>query len=71
MHQQDYGLADDGVGRRFAYVLSEPAWYSSSLVPVLGTEPGPGRADERRFYTVANLFAAAEAGPGGRSQTPP
>jgi gamma-glutamylcyclotransferase (GGCT)/AIG2-like uncharacterized protein YtfP len=33
--------------------------YRRILVPVF--HPGPG--DERRLYTVANLYAAAEAGP--------
>ncbi len=33
MHQQDYGLADDGVGRRFAYALSEKAAASLDRVP--------------------------------------
>jgi hypothetical protein len=34
------------------------------LVPVFGTELDPGQADERRLYTVANLYAATEASPG-------
>jgi hypothetical protein len=34
------------------------------LVPVFGTELGGGQAGERRLYTVANLYAAAEASPG-------
>ena len=33
MHQQYYGLADDGVGRRFAYALSEGVTASSDRVP--------------------------------------
>jgi hypothetical protein len=33
------------------------------LVPVFGTEPGPGQAGERRMYTVANLYAVTEASP--------
>jgi gamma-glutamylcyclotransferase (GGCT)/AIG2-like uncharacterized protein YtfP len=37
--------------------------YQRILVPVFGTEPGPGQAGERRLYTVANLYAAAEASP--------
>ena len=37
--------------------------YQRVLVPVFGTEPGPGRAGERRLYTVANLYAAAEDSP--------
>lgn len=35
--------------------------YVRVLIPVFG----PGRADERRLRTVANLYAAAEAGPDG------
>ena len=35
--------------------------YERILVPVLSTEPGSGQAGERRLYTVANLYAAAEA----------
>ncbi len=38
--------------------------YQRILVPVFGTEPGPGQAGERRPYAVANLYAASEAGPG-------
>jgi gamma-glutamylcyclotransferase (GGCT)/AIG2-like uncharacterized protein YtfP len=38
----------------------EGAEYRRILVPVFG----PGPADERRLYTVANLYAAAEAHPG-------
>ena len=38
----------------------EGAEYRRILVPVFS----PGRADERRLYTVANLYAAAAAGPG-------
>jgi gamma-glutamylcyclotransferase (GGCT)/AIG2-like uncharacterized protein YtfP len=37
--------------------------YQRILVPVFGTEPGPGQAGERRLYTVANLYAATEASP--------
>jgi hypothetical protein len=34
------------------------------LVPIFSTELGLGKADERRLYTVANLYAAAaEASP--------
>src|SRR5215211_238211 len=45
--------------------------YERILVPVFGTEPGPGQADERRPYKVANLYAAAEAGPGRQPQATP
>src|SRR3712207_3837255 len=38
--------------------------YQRILVPVFSTQPDPGRADERRLYTVANLYAANEANPG-------
>ena len=37
--------------------------YRRILVPVFSTELGPGQAGERRLYTVANLYAAAEASP--------
>jgi gamma-glutamylcyclotransferase (GGCT)/AIG2-like uncharacterized protein YtfP len=37
--------------------------YERILVPVLSTQPGSGQAGERRLYTVANLYAAAEASP--------
>ena len=37
--------------------------YWRILVPVFGAGPGPERTDGRRLYTVANLYAAAEAGP--------
>src|ERR671911_1425157 len=37
--------------------------YQRILVPVFSTEPGPGQAGERRLHTVANLYAATEAGP--------
>jgi len=37
--------------------------YQRILVPVFGTEVSPGQANERRLYTVANLYAATEAGP--------
>ena len=40
--------------------------YERILVPVFGTEPGPGQAGERRLYKLANLYAAAEAGPVGQ-----
>jgi hypothetical protein len=43
--------------------------YERILVPVFGTGPGRGQAGERRLYKVANLYAAAEAGPGGQPQT--
>jgi gamma-glutamylcyclotransferase (GGCT)/AIG2-like uncharacterized protein YtfP len=36
--------------------------YERILVPVLSTQPGFGQAGER-LYTVANLYAAAEASP--------
>ena len=45
--------------------------YRRILVPVFGTEPGLEQAGERRPYTVANLYAAAEAGPGGQPQASP
>jgi hypothetical protein len=41
------------------------------LVLVFGAEPGPEQAGERRPYKVANLYAAAEAGPGGQPQASP
>jgi gamma-glutamylcyclotransferase (GGCT)/AIG2-like uncharacterized protein YtfP len=37
--------------------------YRRILVPVFGAEPSPEQAGERRLYTVANLYAATEAGP--------
>ncbi len=37
--------------------------YERILVPVFCPEPGSGQAGERQPYTVANLYAAAEAGP--------
>jgi hypothetical protein len=40
--------------------------YERILVPIFSTELGPGQAGERRLYTVANLYAAAEAGPDGQ-----
>ena len=40
----------------------EGAEYRRILVPVFT----PGGAEERRLYTVANLYAATEAGPGER-----
>jgi len=38
--------------------------YRRILVPVVGTEMGPGQAGERRLHTVANLYAPIEADPG-------
>ncbi len=38
--------------------------YRRILVPVFGTEMGPGQAGERRLHTVANLYAPIEADPG-------
>jgi hypothetical protein len=38
--------------------------YERILVPVFGTELGPGQAGERRLHTVANLYSPTEAGPG-------
>ena len=35
--------------------------YQRILVPIFSTEIGPGQADERRLYTVANLYAATES----------
>jgi gamma-glutamylcyclotransferase (GGCT)/AIG2-like uncharacterized protein YtfP len=35
--------------------------YERILVPVFGTELGPGQAAERRLHTVANLYAPTEA----------
>ena len=35
--------------------------YERILVPVFGTEFGPGQAAERRLHTVANLYAPTEA----------
>jgi gamma-glutamylcyclotransferase (GGCT)/AIG2-like uncharacterized protein YtfP len=37
--------------------------YQRILVPVFRAELGPDQADERRLYTVANLYAATEASP--------
>jgi len=45
--------------------------YERILVVVFGTEPGPEQAGERRPYKVANLYAAAEAGPGPQPQASP
>src|SRR5215212_4227942 len=42
----------------------EGAEYRRILVPVVGTEMGPGQAGERRLHTVANLYAPIEADPG-------
>ena len=39
--------------------------YQRVLVPVFSTEFGPDQAGDRRLYTVANLYAATEASPGG------
>jgi len=39
--------------------------YQRILVPVFNTELGSGQAGERRLYTVANLYEAIEASPGG------
>jgi gamma-glutamylcyclotransferase (GGCT)/AIG2-like uncharacterized protein YtfP len=38
--------------------------YQRVLVPVFSTELGPGQADERRLYKVANLYAVTEASSG-------
>ena len=38
--------------------------YERILVPVFGTELGPGQASERRLHTVTNLYSPTEAGPG-------
>jgi gamma-glutamylcyclotransferase (GGCT)/AIG2-like uncharacterized protein YtfP len=38
--------------------------YQRILVPVFSTELSTRQADERRLYTVANLYAATEASPG-------
>jgi gamma-glutamylcyclotransferase (GGCT)/AIG2-like uncharacterized protein YtfP len=35
--------------------------YERILVPIFGTELNPEQADERRLYTVANLYAATES----------
>src|SRR5215213_4539277 len=35
--------------------------YQRILVPIFGTELNPEQADERRLYTVANLYAATES----------
>ena len=45
--------------------------YRRILVPVFAAEPGPGQTGERRPYKVANLYAAAEAGPDGQPQASP
>lgn len=37
--------------------------YQRILTPIFSPEFSPERAGERRLYTVANLYAAAEAGP--------
>lgn len=42
--------------------------YQRILVPVFDKKPGPGQADERRPYKVANLYSPLEASPGGRPQ---
>src|ERR687897_236453 len=41
--------------------------YQRILVPVFSTELGPVQVDERRLYTVANLYAATESGPNAAS----
>jgi gamma-glutamylcyclotransferase (GGCT)/AIG2-like uncharacterized protein YtfP len=41
--------------------------YQRILVPIFNTELGPGRVDERRLYTVANLYAATVSGPDAAS----
>jgi gamma-glutamylcyclotransferase (GGCT)/AIG2-like uncharacterized protein YtfP len=41
--------------------------YQRILVPIFSTELGPGQVDERRLYTVANLYAATESGPDAAS----
>jgi gamma-glutamylcyclotransferase (GGCT)/AIG2-like uncharacterized protein YtfP len=38
--------------------------YERILVPVFSTVLGGGQAGERRLYTVANLYAPTESGPG-------
>ena len=45
--------------------------YERILVPVFAAEPGPGQTGERWPYKVANLYAAAEAGPGSQPQASP
>jgi len=35
--------------------------YERILVPVFGTELGPGQAGEQRLYTVANLYSPTES----------
>jgi gamma-glutamylcyclotransferase (GGCT)/AIG2-like uncharacterized protein YtfP len=44
--------------------LFEGPEYQRILAPVFATELSPGQADELRLYTVANLYAATEAGSG-------
>ena len=44
--------------------------YERILVPVFGTERGPGQAGERLPYTVANLYAAAESQRGDSDASP-
>jgi gamma-glutamylcyclotransferase (GGCT)/AIG2-like uncharacterized protein YtfP len=41
----------------------EGSEYRRILVPVYRPELGPEQAGERRLYTIANLYAATEAGP--------
>jgi gamma-glutamylcyclotransferase (GGCT)/AIG2-like uncharacterized protein YtfP len=41
--------------------------YQRILVPIFSTELGAGQVDERRLYTVANVYAATESGPGAAS----
>ena len=43
----------------------ESPGYQRILVPIFSTELGPGQAGERPLHTVANLYAATEASPGG------
>ena len=38
--------------------------YRRILVLVFSTALGSGQPDERRLYTVANLYSPTEAGPG-------
>jgi hypothetical protein len=37
--------------------------YQRILVPVFSTDLSLGQSGERRLYTIANLYAATEAGP--------
>jgi hypothetical protein len=45
--------------------------YRRILVPVFESEPGPGLADERRPYTVANLYSPVEATPDSQARVSP